>query len=160
MSEPVLLPVFDSVHVHATDTLLVSVAAVLDATFTASVRTDVPPLPAIALVVVHVTVAGPTTGGLLQVQPADVGPVNVNPVGNMSITVTVPLDGAPPLLVTVTTIESPTSFTVKVEGLCVLPTVRSATDTTTVSLQALLLSLLSTTTFPGSTAHTPPLGFT
>jgi len=37
--------------------------------------------------------------------------------------------------------------------------VRSGAVTTTVSLHELLLLLLSVTTFNGSTAHTPPVGF-
>jgi len=44
--------------------------------------------------------------------------------------------------------------------LSVFTAVRSTEVTVTVSLQELLLLLLSTTTFPGSTAHTPPVGFT
>src|ERR1039457_2848512 len=40
----------------------------------------------------------------------------------------------------------------------VFTAVRSGAPTTTVSLQELLPSLLSVTTLPGSTAHTPPVG--
>src|SRR5258708_13736701 len=43
--------------------------------------------------------------------------------------------------------------------LSVFTAVRSGAVTVTVSLHPLLPSLLSATTFPGSTAHTPPVGF-
>src|ERR1039457_2038463 len=44
--------------------------------------------------------------------------------------------------------------------LLVFTAVRSGAPTVTVSLHVLLPSLLSGTTFPGSAAHTPPVGFT
>src|SRR5258708_6434577 len=42
----------------------------------------------------------------------------------------------------------------------VLTAVRSGAVTVTVSLQVLLVSSVSVTRFPGSTLHTPPVGFT
>src|SRR5260370_363834 len=44
--------------------------------------------------------------------------------------------------------------------LSVFTAVRSGAPTATVSLQLLLFSLPSGTTFPGSAAHTPPVGLT
>src|ERR1039457_6676001 len=87
-----------SVHVHPTDTPLLNGDPVLDATFTLSTSADVPPLAAITLVVVQITGFDPLA---LHDQPAVVDPLNVNPTGNVSVTVTVPVEAAFPLLVTV-----------------------------------------------------------
>src|ERR1017187_2928026 len=95
-SEPALLPVLLSVQVHWTATLLANGDPVLEATFTLRTNANVPPLPTIALVEVQTTGFTPLA---LQFQAAVGDPLNVRPAGRLSVTVTVPVDGAPPLLV-------------------------------------------------------------
>ena len=94
MSVFVLLPVFDSEQVHATETLLVSGDDVLDATLTFSTTDDDPFVAAIAFVVEQVTVCPEDP----QLQPDVIEFTNVNPVGSESVTVTVPLEGPTPEL--------------------------------------------------------------
>jgi hypothetical protein len=108
-SEPVLLPVLLSVHVHATDTLLVNGDPVLPDTFTLSTSAKAPPLAVSALVLVQTTGFDPLAP---HTQLAVGDPLNVSPPGNVSVTVIVPLDGPFPLLVTVMVMVSFCSFTV------------------------------------------------
>ena len=109
-----LLLVFDSVQVHATETLLVSGEAVLAATLTVKVTVEVPEVAAIVLVVVHVITC---PFGVQADHPVPALLTNVKPAGSVSVTVIVPLLAPAPELVTVIGIVSAVSFTVKLVGL-------------------------------------------
>src|SRR5258708_6602161 len=92
----VLLLVFDSVHVHATVAELLNGVAALFATFTFSVMPEVP-LAAIGVAASVQVTAWPTA---MHDQPVPVPLANVNPAGNVSVTVIVPVVAADPPSVT------------------------------------------------------------
>ena len=83
----VLLPVFDSAQVHATETLFISGEVVLAATLTVKVTVEVPEVAAIALVVVHVITC---PFGVQADHPVPALLTNVRPAGKVSVTVIVP----------------------------------------------------------------------
>ncbi len=93
----VLLLVLLSVHVHATVAELLNGVAALFATFTFSVMPEVP-LAAIGVALSVQVTAWPTA---MHDQPVPVPLANVNPAGNVSVTVIVPVVAVPPPLVTV-----------------------------------------------------------
>jgi hypothetical protein len=107
----VLLPVFDSEHVHETDTLLVSGDDVLDATLTTSTRVATWFTP-IVVVLEQVTVCPLAE----QLQLGVFKLTNVSPAGSVSVIVTGPFVDPTPELDTEITIPSPLSFTVKLDG--------------------------------------------
>src|SRR6266850_784622 len=83
-----------------TVTVLVTLAMLTPAV-TVSVITGKSAPDAIASVLVQVSVFGPVTGMLVQLQPVPLSAVAVNPAGRLSVTVVVPLVVAGPSLWTV-----------------------------------------------------------
>src|SRR5258708_33805609 len=91
-----LLLVFDSVQLHATVAVLLTVPEALLATFTFSVMVDIP-LPAMGVAVSVQVTACPFA---MHDQPVPVPLGNVSPPGSVPLTVIVPVVAVPPPLVT------------------------------------------------------------
>src|SRR5260370_912680 len=116
----VLLLVLLSVQLHATAAELLNGVAALFATFTFSVMPEVP-LAAIGIAASVQVTAWPAA---MHDQPVPVPLANVNPAGNVSVTVMVPVVAALPPLVTVRVYCAPWPC-VKLVPTCALAIVRS-----------------------------------